>query len=86
MAIEVIHIRGRWACRMFSGSGVPGAVDALGAWCREDEEKARPAIEDLEAEATERPVLNRIKERAEAMVAGGQWQVRSQLEGKGHEL
>lgn len=63
------HIRGRCAWRMFSGSGVPGCVEALGADRRADEEKVRPAM-DLVAEATERPEPKRITERAEAIVEG----------------
>jgi hypothetical protein len=51
---------------MFSGSG-PGCVEALGAYCREAEEKVRAAM-DLVADATERPEPRRIKERAEAIV------------------
>lgn len=52
---------------MFSGSGAPGCVDAFAAYRREEEEKVREAL-DLAAEATERPELKRIKERADAIV------------------
>lgn len=57
---------------MFSGSGAPGCVEALAAYCSEEEEKARGAI-DLEAEAIDRPVPRRIKERADAIVVREQW-------------
>ena len=52
---------------MFSGSGEAGCVDALAAYCNGVEEKARPA-KALGAEATERPVPRRIRERADAIV------------------
>lgn len=67
---KVIHIRGRCAWRMFSGSGAPGCVDAFAAYRSEDEEKERVAL-DLAAEATERPELRRIRERADAIVGRG---------------
>lgn len=54
---------------MFSGSG-PGAVEALAAYWREVEEKARLAM-NLEAEATDRPEPRRIRERADAIVGEG---------------
>lgn len=57
-------VRGRWAWRMFGGSG---SVDAFAAFCNEVEEKVRQAWVDLEADARERPVPSRIKERTEAM-------------------
>lgn len=64
----LIHcIRGRCAWRIFSGSGT------LEASCTVDE-KARHVWDDLTADASERPVLNRIKERAEAMMEG-QWRI-----------
>lgn len=66
------HVRGRCAWRMFSGSGAPGCVEALAAYCSEEEEKARGAM-DLEAEAIDRPVPRRIKERADAIVVREQW-------------
>lgn len=67
---RVIHIRGRCAWRMFSGSEAPGSVDAFAAYRSEDEEKARGAL-DLAAEATERPELRRSRERADAIVGRG---------------
>jgi hypothetical protein len=56
---------------MFSGSGT---VEALEASCMVDE-KARHVWDDLAADASERPVPSRIKERAEAMVEA-QWRIR----------
>lgn len=50
-----------------------GCVDAFAAYRSEDEEKARGAM-DLVVDATERPVPKRIKERADAIVRGKQWQ------------
>lgn len=52
---------------MFSGSGESACVDAFAAYCSEDEEKARGAM-DRVTEATERPEPKRIKERADAIV------------------
>lgn len=52
---------------MFSGSGAPGCVDGFAAYCSEDEEKARGAM-DLVTEAAERPEPKRIRERADAIV------------------
>lgn len=45
-------------------------MDAFAAFCRELEEKVRQLRDDLEAEARERPVPSRIRERAEAMMTG----------------
>ena len=64
--MDVHHVRGRWAWRILGRSAL---VDALGAFCREvEEEKVRQLRDDLEAEARERPVPSRIRERAEAML------------------
>lgn len=60
-------VRGRWAWRILGRSG---SVDALAAFWREVEEKVRQLRDDLEAEARERPVPSRIKERVEAILRG----------------
>ena len=62
------HLRGRWAWRIFGGSG---KLDAF-AVCRGVEEKPRQFREGRTAEAKVRPRPSRITERAEAMVQG-QW-------------
>lgn len=67
---------------MFSGSGESGCVDAFAAYCREDDEKARGAM-NLVDEATERPVPRRSKERADAIV-GGKAMAYDEGGGRGH--
>lgn len=54
----------------------------MGASCRDVEEKARQHRVDRDAEARDRPVPSRIKERADAIVEG---QLREKSAKKGGE-
>lgn len=74
-----MDVRGRWACRIFCGSG---AVDALGAFRRGVEERARLDRVVREATVKGRPVPSRIRERADAIVEGNGRKTRSEGSGR----